>query len=82
MHLGNSHAMVEYILYDESGEYVELTKVDHEKDLGVWINSDLKPSLHCSKVVETAMRVFSMIRRTFDDIDISKELFFFFTKHT
>jgi len=25
MHLGNSHVMVEYILHDESGEYVEWT---------------------------------------------------------
>jgi len=39
MSLGNSHVMAEYILRDESGEYVELTKVDHEKDLGVWISS-------------------------------------------
>ena len=39
---------------------------------------DLKPSLHCSKAVATAMRVLSMIRRTF--VNISKDLFVFLYK--
>ena len=34
----------------ESGEYIELTKVDHEQDLGVWISSDVKPSLHAQRL--------------------------------
>ena len=80
MRLGNSHVMTEYVLHDESGEYVELTKVDHEKDLSAWISSDLKPSLHCSKAIATTMRVLSMTRRTF--ANISKELFIILYKHT
>jgi len=46
-----------------------------KKDLGVWINSDLKSSLHCTKAVASAMRVLAMIRRAF--VNISKELFIF-----
>ena len=78
MHVGNSHIVAEYVLCDNSGEQFKLTEVDHEKDLGVWISSDLKPSLHCSKAVASAMRVLSMIRRTF--VNISKELFVFLYK--
>ena len=53
-------------------------KVDHEKDLGVWICSDLKPSLYCCKAAASAMRVLSMIRKAF--VNISKELFTFLYK--
>ena len=75
MHVGYSHFVTEYVLSDNSGEHVKLTEVDHEKDLGVWISSDLKSSLHCTKAVASAMRVLAMIRRAF--INISKELFIF-----
>ena len=58
MHVGYSHIVAEYVLCDNSGEHVKLTEVDQEKDLGVWITSDLKSSLlHCSKAVASAMRV-------------------------
>ena len=56
-------------------ECVQLDEVDHEKDLGIWFTSDLKPSLHCCKATASAMRVLSMIRRSFTNI--SKELFVF-----
>ena len=48
MHVGHSSIASEYVLWDnDSGEFVQLPEVDHEKDLGVWISSNLKPSLHC-----------------------------------
>ena len=75
MHVGYSHFVTEYVLSDNSGEHVKLTEVDNEKDLGVWISRDLKPSLHCTKAVASAMRVLAMIRRAF--VNISKELFVF-----
>ena len=79
MHVGQSHIVAEYVLCDNPGEHVRLTEVDQEKDLGVWITSDLKSSLHCSKAVASAMRVLSMIRRTF--VNISKDLFVFLIRH-
>ena len=45
MHVGYSHIVAEYVLCDNSGEHVKLTEVDQEKDLGVWITSDLKSFL-------------------------------------
>ena len=44
----------------------ELSKVNHEKDLGVTISNDLKPSKHCSDVVKTANKVVGFIGRTFE----------------
>ena len=80
MHVGYSHFVTEYVLSDNSGEHVKLTEVDYEKDLGVWISSDLKSSSHCTKAVASAMRVLAMIRRAF--VNISKELYLsFFTGH-
>ena len=75
MHVGNSPMTTAYTLCDSSGECIQLDGVDHENDLGVWITSDLKPSLHCCKAAASAMRVLSMIRRSF--VSISKELFIF-----
>ena len=56
-------------------ECVQLVEVDHEKDLGVWITSDLKPSLHCCKAAASAMRVLSLWSEGHLLIYISKELF-------
>jgi len=79
MHVGYSHIATEYVLCDNSGEHVKLTEVDHEKDLGVWISSDLKSFMHCTKAVASAiMGVLSMNRRSF--VNISKELFVFLYK--
>ena len=71
MHVGNSP----YTLSDGSGECVQLKKADQEKDLGVWFTRDLKPSLHCCKAAASAMKILSMIRRSF--ANMSKELFVF-----
>ena len=73
MHVGNSPIVKAYTLCDGSGECVQLDEVDHEKDLGIWFTSDLKSSLR--KAAASAMRVLSMIRRSFTNI--SKELFAF-----
>ena len=75
MCMGNSPFVRLYTLYDNLGECIQLFEDDHEKDLGVWFTSDLKPSLHCCKVEASAMRVLSMIRRSF--VNILKELFIF-----
>ena len=75
MHIGNSSLVKAYTLCDGSGKCIHLDEVDHEKDLGVWFTNDLKPSLHCCKAAASAMRVLSMIRRSF--VNISKDLFVF-----
>jgi len=76
MRVGNSLTTSGYTLNNTgTGQQVLLTEVDYEKDLGVWISNDLKPSLHCCKAAASAMRVLSMIKRSF--VNPSKELFTF-----
>ena len=36
-----------------------------EKDVGVWITSDLKPSVHCQKASKKAMQSLGMVKRSF-----------------
>jgi len=68
-----------YTLNDTStGQRVFLTEVDYEKDLGIWIFSDLMPAIHCCKVAASAMRALSIIRRSF--VSISRNLFSFLYK--
>ena len=57
---------------------VELSKVNFEKDLGIWTTSSLKPSLHCDKAAASATRVLGMLKRIFTMI--SKGLFIFLYK--
>jgi len=69
----------EYMLYDTSvGQRVLLAEADCEKDLGVWISGNLKPPIYCCKAATSAMKVLSMIRRSF--VNISKEKFTFLYK--
>ena len=61
LHIGNNNL---YTKYTMNGS--ELTKVSHEKDLGVTINNDLKPSKHCSDVIKTANKLVDFIGRTLE----------------
>ena len=45
---------------------IQLVKVEQEKDLGVVISSDLKPSKQCSEVVKTANKLIGFIGRSFE----------------
>nr|VZI48068.1 unnamed protein product [Spirometra erinaceieuropaei] len=46
-----------------------LQKVDSQKDLGVWITSSLKPTLHCAKAAKSAMATLQLIKRAFMGFD-------------
>ena len=61
LHIGNSNDQVNYKMNG-----AELSKVTKEKDLGVVISSDLKPSLHCKEVMKTANKLVGFIGRTFE----------------
>lgn len=43
----------------------ELSSVEEEKNLGVYITNDLKPSRNCIQAYSKAKKAFLMIRRTF-----------------
>ncbi len=61
MHIGINNDKVEYLMNG-----VELSVTNTEKDLGVIISNDMKPSNQCSKVVKTANRLVGFIDRTFE----------------
>ena len=58
LHIGNNNHYTNYTLNGS-----ELSKVNHEKDLGVTISNDLKPSKHCSNVTNTAIKLVGFISR-------------------
>nr|VZI48127.1 unnamed protein product [Spirometra erinaceieuropaei] len=46
-----------------------LQQVDSQKDLGLWITSSLKPTLHCAKAAKSATATLQLIRRAFMGFD-------------
>nr|VZI00663.1 unnamed protein product [Spirometra erinaceieuropaei] len=50
-------------------EGTPLQLVDSQKDLGVWITSSLKPTLHCAKAAKSAMATLQIIKRAFMGFD-------------
>ena len=62
LHIGSSNDRVQY---EMNGQILEA--VNKEKDLGVMISSDLKPSQHCSEVVKTANKLVGFIGRAFEN---------------
>nr|VZI35613.1 unnamed protein product [Spirometra erinaceieuropaei] len=50
-------------------EGTPLQQVDSQKDLGVWITSSLKPTLHCAKAAKSAMATLQLIKRAFMGLD-------------
>ena len=64
MHMGNSNQNVKYTL---NGEVIQ--DVNEEKDLGVYLTSDCKPSMQCTKAAATAMQSLRTIKRTFKYVD-------------
>ena len=72
MHIGHRNPRVMYELNGNSLKTSEL-----EKDLGVWISSDLKPAQHIGKVTAKANRIVGLIKRNFSymDIEMCKSLY-------
>ena len=63
MHIGHKET-TRYFMTDESGT-TELKTIQEEKDLGVYLRSDLKPSAQCIQSAAKARRIIGMIRRNF-----------------
>ena len=61
LHIGSNN---DHVNYSMNG--AELSKVDQEKDLGVLISKDLKPSLQCKEVIKTANKLVGFIGRSFE----------------
>jgi hypothetical protein len=60
MHIGPNNPCYEYFMRG-----TKLGTTDEERDIGVTITKNLKPSAHCSKAAGRAMAVLGQIRRNF-----------------
>ena len=60
LHVGNENPHANYTMNN-----VQLINVDREKDLGVIISKDLKPSEQCTEIVKIANKLVGFIGRTF-----------------
>ena len=60
MHIGRNNPRNKYYMNG-----VELSVTEEERDLGVWTDSTLKPSLQCSKAATNANRLLGMILKSF-----------------
>ena len=64
MHIGHNNQKVDYKLNDKT-----LKKTELEKDLGVFISHDLKPSQHVSIVAARANKIVGLMKKNFDYLD-------------
>jgi len=53
----------------ESDKVTQLEAITQEKDLGIWITDDLKPTEQCVQAAKKAQAVLGMVNRHFKDID-------------
>lgn len=58
-----------YKMSDKNNNIVNIKVVDHEKDLGVIFQQDLKFDQHISYTVNKANRILGLVKRTFSYID-------------
>jgi len=68
MHIGNNTDTHYYLANNSIKKEIEVSKM--EKDLGVWVNNELKWSDQCGKAAGKAMSVLGVIKRTFIRLDI------------
>ena len=60
MHVGRHNQRFDYVMARQN-----LTKVEEEKDLDIWMSTNLKPSLQCLKAATAANQVLGQMARTF-----------------
>ena len=53
-------------------DIVSLKDIEMEKELGVWIDKDLKWSQRCKRSSSKAMSVLGMMKRSLNEIDIDR----------
>ena len=62
LHIGSNNNHAQYLMNGH-----QLSIVKKEKDLGITISSDLKPSQHCSEAFKTANKLVGFIGRAFEN---------------
>ena len=62
MHIGHD-TCTEYHITDDDGNSNVIEQITEEKDLGVYITADLKPSTQCDRAAAKARSVMGMVRK-------------------
>ena len=57
-----------YTMTNRSGARVDLESINEEKDVEVWVTTDLKSSTQCQKATTKGMQALDMVRRSFKQI--------------
>ena len=57
-----------YTMTNKSRARVDLESINEEKDVGVWVTTDLKSSTQCQKASKKALQALGMVRRSFKHI--------------
>lgn len=68
MHIGHSLGTI-YHMNDDSGNSTIVQQIAEEKDLGVHLTEDLKPSTQCVRSAAKARSVMGMVKRNFRRLD-------------
>ena len=78
MHIGKGEK-ADYYMTDDEGNKVKVEEVTEEKDLGVYISNDMKPTIQCRKAADKAKSVLAMVKRNFKNLDIDDFLIIYKT---
>ena len=71
LRLGKCNVMRQYSTQDDSGQKTVLQDTVEEKDLGIWMDSSLKFSVHVAHAAAKANQILGLIRRSFVHLDIT-----------
>ena len=69
--MGKCNVMRQYSTQDDSGQMTVLQDTVEEKDLGIWMDSSLKFSVHVAHAAAKANQILGLIRRSFVYLDIT-----------
>ena len=70
MHLGRTRTLTNYKMKQPNQKSITLEETNMEKDLGVYVTSSLKPTVHCQKVAKKAMSSLKLLRSAFDNLNL------------
>ena len=69
LHIGKDNPQFDYQMKDKDGNVKNLTVVNCEKDLGVYVQDNLKFDQHISITVNRANRLVGLIKQAFSYLD-------------
>lgn len=73
LHIGHKNEQFRYTMQDTDGNFVNITSVTSEKDLGVTFDCDLNFNQHITNIVNKAQSCLGLIYRSFECLD--REMF-------